>query len=229
MKVSRMGSRIGFYLFLIIFIFSIILNIFFIFKEYKKFFLKKINKVEVNVSRVVDGDTIDTSDEERIRLYEINAPEYPKDCLGVDAKARMEDLVLNKKISLEKIRKDNFGRILAYVYLDKLFINETMTEEGLAYFEKGKTITENSLVIEQSQNKAKLAGRGVWSSFCQTKKEGCNIKGNYRSAGNSRIYHTPDCYNYDKITIKLGTSDRWFCSEDEAKKLGFIKSKDCPK
>jgi len=141
----------------------------------------------------------------------------------------MEDLILNKKISIEKIGKDNFGRTLAYVYLNKLLINDTMAEEGLAYFEKGKTITENSLTIEQSQDKAKLAGRGVWSSFCQTKKEGCIIKGNYRPADNTRIYHTPDCYNYDRITIKPGTSDRWFCSEEEAKKAGFRKSNDCPK
>lgn len=214
---------------LIIFLFSLSLNFASLLKNLKKYSLKKINRVEVLVKGIIDGDTIDTADSERIRLYEINAPEYPKDCLGVDAKARMEDLVLNKKISLEKIGKDNFGRTLAYVYLDKLLINEIMTEEGLGYFEKGKTLTKNSLTIEQSQDKAKLAGRGVWSSFCQTKKEGCNIKGNFRTADHTRIYHTPDCYNYDKITIKPGASDRWFCNEEEAKKAGFRKSNDCPK
>ncbi len=225
MKISR--NR--FSLLLILFILSLALNCFLIYKQYKSFFLKKSNRVEVVVNKVIDGDTVDTSDGERLRLYEINAPEYPKDCLGVDAKTRMEDLVLNKKIQYEKIGKDNFGRSLAYIFIDKLLINEVMTEEGLAYFLKGKTITENSLLIEQSQEKAKLANRGVWSSFCQTKKEGCIIKGNYRPADNTRIYHTPDCYNYDRITIKPGTTDRWFCSEEEAKKLGFIKSKDCPK
>jgi len=209
---------------------SIALNLYFIFKNFfKKSSFDKNNLKTAKVNRIIDGDTLDTEDNERVRLYEINAPEYPKDCLGVDAKARMEDLVLNKKISIERIGKDNFGRTLAYVYLDKLLINETMTEEGLAYFEKGKTVTESSLTIEQSQDKAKLAGRGVWSSFCQTKKEGCLIKGNYRPADNTRIYHTPDCYNYDRITIKPGTSDRWFCTEEEAKKAGFRKSQDCPK
>lgn len=225
MKVSK---QVIYFLF-IVFILSLILNFLFISKQYKNYFLKKTNRIEAIVSKVVDGDTIDASDGERIRFYEINAPEYPKDCLGVDAKTRMEDLVLNKKIQYEKIGKDNFGRILAYVYLDKLLINEVMTEEGLAYFEKGKTNTENSLLIEQSQGKAKLAGRGVWSSFCQTKKEGCNIKGNYRPADNTRIYHTPDCYNYDRITIKPGTTDNWFCNEGEAKNAGFRKSNDCPR
>jgi len=212
-----------------IFFLSFLLNLFFIFKQYRNSLLKKTNRVEVVVKKVIDGDTIDTTDGERLRLYEINAPEYPKDCLGIDAKDRMEDLVLNKKISLEKTGKDNFGRILAYVYLDKLLINEVMTEEGLAYFEKRKMLTENSLIIEQSQDKAKQAGRGVWSSYCQTKNEGCLIKGNFRIAKHTRIYHNPDCYNYDRITIKPGTSDRWFCTEEEAIKAGFVKSKDCPK
>jgi len=216
-------------LLLLILVLSLILNLFFLLKQYKNYFFKKANKIEVYVNRVVDGDTVDTSDGERLRFYEINAPEYPKDCLGIDAKARMEDLVLNKKIQYEKLGKDNFGRTLAYVFDGRLLINEVMIEEGLAYYVKGKTMTENSLPIEQSQDKAKLAGRGVWSSFCQTKKEGCNIKGNYRPADNTRIYHTSDCYNYDRITIKSGTSDRWFCNEEEAKKAGFRKSNDCPK
>lgn len=223
-------NKTVFILFIVIFVISINFNLYFFFNlTFKKLFYHGNNKIIAKVIKVIDGDTFDVNKEERIRLYEINAPEYPKDCLGVDAKARMEDLILNKKISIEKIGKDNFGRTLAYVYLNKLLINDTMAEEGLAYFEKGKTITENSLTIEQSQDKAKLAGRGVWSSFCQTKKEGCIIKGNYRPADNTRIYHTPDCYNYDRITIKPGTSDRWFCSEEEAKKAGFRKSNDCPK
>lgn len=217
-------------IFLLIILFSSLgLNFSTLFKNINGYFLKKANMVEVTINRVVDGDTIVVEGGEIIRLYEINAPENPKDCLGVDAKNRMEELVSGKEVSLETFGRDNFGRMLTYVYLNKLLINDVMVEEGLAYFLKGKTLTQNSVLIEQSQEKARLAERGVWSSFCQTKKEGCNIKGNYRSAENTRIYHTPDCYNYDKITIKLGTSDRWFCNETEAELQGFVKSKDCPK
>lgn len=222
-------SRNVFYFLLILLAISMVVNLFFILKQYKNYFLKKTDRIEVTVNKVVDGDTVDTADGERLRLYEIDTPEYPKDCLGVDAKARMEDLVLNKKIQYQNLGRDNFGRILAYVYIDKLLINEVMTEEGFAYFLKGKTVTENSLFIEQSQDKAKSTGRGVWSNLCQTKQDGCIIKGNYRPADNTRIYHTPDCYNYDRITIKLGTTDRWFCNEAEAKEEGFRKSQDCPK
>ena len=216
-------------LLLLVFFASLGFNISILLKNLNNNLLNKASRVGATVNRVVDGDTVDIEAGERLRLYEIDAPEYPKDCLGIDAKTRIEELVFNKKIQYEKIGKDNFGRVLAYVYVNKLLINEVMTEEGLAYFIKGKTTTVNSLPIEQSQEKAKLVNRGVWSSFCQTKKEGCVIKGNYRPADNTRIYHTPDCYNYDKITIKRGTSDRWFCNEAEAIKAGFKKSQDCPK
>lgn len=131
------------------------------------------NLDNAKVTRVMDGDTFDIDDGTRIRLFEINAPEYPKDCMGIDAKVRLEDLILNKAVRIDKIRKDHFGRTLSIVYLD--------------------------------------------------------IKGNYRSADNTRIYHTSDCYNYDKITVKPGTSDRWFCTEKEAIAANFRKSLDCPK
>lgn len=189
---------------------------------------KNTQEKQIKVTKVVDGDTFDIQDGERIRLYEIDAPEYPKGCMGVDAQSRLETLILNKKVTVEKIKKDNFGRVLAYVYIDKLLLNEVLPEEGLAYFYKDE-IDVHTLEIEKAESKAKSAGRGVWSSLCLTQKEGCLIKGNYRSADTTRIYHTPDCYNYNKITIKPGTSDRWFCTEDEAKLAGFTKSQDCPK
>jgi len=126
-------------LLLLVFLASLGFNISILLKNLNNNLLNKASRVEATVNRVVDGDTVDTDGGERLRLYEINAPEYPKDCLGVDAKARMEELVLNKKIQYEKIGKDNFGRVLAYVYVNKLLINEVMTEEGLAYFIKGKT------------------------------------------------------------------------------------------
>lgn len=54
-----------------------------------------------------------------------------------------------------------FGRLLAYVFLGKLSVNEVLAEEGFAYFVKDKTTTYKSLEIEKAQEKAKLAGRGV--------------------------------------------------------------------
>lgn len=217
---------IGYLISLLLFI-SLGLNFYFLRKSYP--LTKTVSNIKlVTVAKVFDGDTFDTQENERIRIFEIDAPEYPKGCLSIESKVRLEDLILNKKVEIESIKKDNFGRTLAYVYLDKLLINELITEEGFAYYFKDKNLNTYSLAIEKAETKAKLSGRGVWSSLCSSKKKDCLIKGNYRAADTTRIYHTPDCYNYDKITIKPGTSDRWFCTESEAKQAGFIKSKDCP-
>lgn len=212
----------------IILLTSLALNAYLLFPKRQSPPSKSQNTNTVIVTKVIDGDTFDTDTGDRIRLYEIDAPENPAGCMGENAKQRLEDLILNSNLLIEPFGKDNFGRILAYVYRDDLFINEILAEEGLAYYRKGKSQTSRSLDLEKTQEKAKMAARGVWSNLCQTKKDGCIIKGNYRSADSTRIYHTPDCYNYEKITIRPGASDRWFCSEEEASKAGFRKSLDCP-
>lgn len=82
--------------------------------------------------------------------------------------------------------------------------------------------------LKQAEDEAKNAKRGIWSSACQQKKENCVIKGNYRADNNTYIYHLPNCYNYERIVVNEKERDRWFCTDDEAKKAGFVKSKDCP-
>lgn len=216
----------------IIAVMSLFLNVFFSYKFLYHPPATQDNKTGLilqKVTRIIDGDTFDLENENRIRIYGINAPEYPKGCMSEDGKNRLEDLILNKNIGIKQVTKDNFGRLVSLVYLDNLFINEVLVEEGFAYFEKSKPEIESTLTLEKAEAKAKQTGRGVWSSLCETKQEGCIIKGNYRSADTTRIYHTPDCYNYDRITVKPGTTDRWFCTEKEAQAAGFRKSLDCPR
>jgi len=83
--------------------------------------------------------------------------------------------------------------------------------------------------LELAEGNAKNAKRGIWSSRCQnSQKEGCLIKENYRKDTKTKIYHLPDCYNYDKITVNLKEKDAWFCTAEEAVNAGFVKSRDCP-
>jgi len=54
---------------------------------------------------------------------------------------------------------------------------------------------------------------------------GCNIKGNISYNTGERIYHVPGQQYYNETRISLWKGERWFCSEQEARKAGWRKSR----
>lgn len=85
------------------------------------------------VSRVIDGDTIDLETGERVRLLGINAPERGE-LYYEEARKALEDLLLEKEVVLERdeINKDQYGRLLRYVYIDDLFVSCEMVRQCYA-------------------------------------------------------------------------------------------------
>lgn len=113
-------------------------NFYFLIREFWGFWgLREEGRLKVKVVRVVDGDTFDIEGERRVRLAGIDAPEYPEGCLASEAKDRLEELVLGKETEIEEVGKDNFGRSLAFVFVDKELVNRVLVEEGLAKVGKG--------------------------------------------------------------------------------------------
>jgi hypothetical protein len=68
--------------------------------------------------------------------------------------------------------------------------------------------------IRESQN--------ACAEGCDTHIQGCDIKGNINDTG-KRYYHIPGTLNYDKIIIVASKGERWFCTETEAAKNGFVR------
>lgn len=54
---------------------------------------------------------------------------------------------------------------------------------------------------------------------------GCNIKGNVSFTTGERIYHVPGQEYYAATRISLLSSERWFCSEAEARQAGWRRSR----
>jgi len=210
---------------------SLVFNLYFLLKPYLSFtWLDSLFKADDSldsgvVARVIDGDTFDLDNKQRIRLAGANAPEYPKGCLSLEAKNRLEQLILGKKVSLQVITTDNFSRQVAYIFLNDVLIDKVLVEEGLALASPNSP--KHDPLILSAQDQAKKLDKGIWSSLCQAKKD-CLIKGNVRKDKNTKIYHLPECYNYPKIVIKESDGDLWFCTEKEALEAGFFKSQDCP-
>jgi micrococcal nuclease len=100
--------------------------------------------LEVVVTRVVDGDTLDVTVQravtERVRLIGIDTPESVRpgetpECFGPEASRRLNELTPpGTPVRLERDveARDPFGRLLAYVYVGDDMVNMTLAREGYA-------------------------------------------------------------------------------------------------
>ena len=81
-----------------------------------------------------DGDTCTTIDGERIRLACIDTPEIKgKKADPIPAKeARdfLNNLLVNKKVSIKRITKDRYGRTVAELFKDEENIQELIVKKG---------------------------------------------------------------------------------------------------
>ncbi len=116
------------------------------------------------VSEVIDGDTFKTKDGKNVRLIGINAPENGEKCYE-EAKDKLKELIYRKKIRLERDvkSKDNYGRLLRYVYVIDLFVNSEMIRLGLAKFEEIGPNEKYSELFLDLENKARRARRCIWN------------------------------------------------------------------
>jgi len=93
------------------------------------------------VTRVLDGDTIVLDNGETVRLIgvdapEIHHPEIPVQRFGEEAKEFLRRLVEGFECNLEyepgEIR-DQYGRLLAYVFVEGRLVNAEIIRRGYAY------------------------------------------------------------------------------------------------
>lgn len=84
------------------------------------------------ILRVIDGDTIEISGGDRIRLLGIDAPERG-DPVSEQATNRLRELTAAGQIAFELCdERDVYGRLLATVRVDKSNVNRILLQEGMA-------------------------------------------------------------------------------------------------
>lgn len=189
---------------------------------------KSSSKNTYLVKEVLDGDTFVVSDSIIVRLFSVEAPEL-NFCGGPEAKKVLEDLILNKKVSLDVRLRDSYGRQLSAVYQGKDLINLKVLESGWFYY-NGANFEQKEL-LKDAYHKAEENKIGIYSSLCSQSQNPtnpkCSIKGNIAKDTDEKIYHFPACGNYQTVLIELYRGEQWFCTEKEAQSAGFIKSKNC--
>lgn len=128
--------------------------------------------VRARVVRVVDGDTIVASvdgRDEYVRYIGVDTPETvkpdaPVQCYGPKASDENHRLVEGRTVRLvfDREQRDDYGRLLAYVYAGSRFVNGALVRGGYA---RTLTIAPNTSHAAQFDRLAALAaraGRGLW-------------------------------------------------------------------
>jgi len=206
--------------------------------------------VNVQLVKPIDGDTIKVNidgKEENVRFLLVDTPEtnHPRlgeQPFGQDAKSFTSTMVQSGQVQLEFdiSHRDKYQRLLAYVYVDGVSVQEELLKNGLArvayiYDPNTKYVDQ----YDELQKKAQKQAVGIWSvenyatdrgfdesvfTSSEEKKEpssessSCDIKGNIAKDG-EKIYHMPDQQFY-----KVTKPEEMFCSEQEAVDAGFRKS-----
>jgi len=212
----------------------------------------KINSQQIKVTKVIDGDTIEIEGGQRIRYIGIDTPETvdprkPVQCFGKEASDQNKKLVEGKEVKLEKdvSETDKYGRLLRYVYVGDIFVNDYLVRQGYAHASSYPPDIKYQDQFTKAQNEASANSKGLWGPTCgvsenqtneptndsnvtqnaiNSQSGNCSIKGNISSSG-EKIYHMPGQNFYDRTQINTSKGERWFCSESDALAAGWRKSK----
>lgn len=129
-----------------------------------------------SVLYVVDGDTLKVlinNKEETVRLIGMDAPEINDSkkvqCFGQEAASKAKEILTGKTVILESDftqgERDQYGRLLRYVFLDGLNFDKMMIGEGLAreYTFKNKVYKYQTEFI-QAEQEARKNKIGLWKA-----------------------------------------------------------------
>jgi len=122
------------------------------------------------VARVIDGDTIELDNGDRVRLVQIDAPERSGECYGAKSGRILRQLLpvgsevrVGADTRLDKV--DRYGRLLRYVFKGNRNVNLTLVQRGAAnaYFYRGDRGRFARQIAAAAAN-ARQAGKGAWGA-----------------------------------------------------------------
>lgn len=114
---------------------------------------------------MTDGDTLIVLREGkqvRIGLYGIDTPEKAQP-FGKTANQFTSSLVLGKRISIERMARDRYGREQGLIFVDKTLVNEELVKAGLAWVYWKYCHHPICESWKNFQLRARIDKRGLWS------------------------------------------------------------------
>lgn len=125
----------------------------------------------IMVAGVIDGDTIELINGERLRYIGIDTPEAvdprkPIQCFAKEAAEANKNLVEGKSIIFYKdvSNRDQYGRRLGYVYLeDGTFVNLELVRRGFAFSYSYPPDISKAGEFKAAEAQARKNNAGLWS------------------------------------------------------------------
>ncbi len=205
------------------------------------------------VERVIDGDTFELDsakigdDKEVVRMTGIDASEEDE-CYYAESKEALKKLVEGKEVELRKdvTDTDDFGRLLRYVILpsslplgDNMLVEEEMVSKGFAEPRSNPRDRLYYGLLLEKREEAMKAKKGMWGKCEYTPSEHsqgdaqpqnvkCTIKGNISEDQFGKTYFLKGCNNYNQVKVDPERGEEYFCTEAEAVKAGYARSRFCP-
>ncbi len=124
------------------------------------------------VERVVSGQTLEIIDPrsvvpvlEVVRLIGIAAPDLRQEPWGTEAQRYLEEICLGKEVLLESDheKRDRYNRVLAYLWLDGVLLNEQLLKQGYVLADEQIPNTKYSERLLYAQYEARILGLGIWN------------------------------------------------------------------
>ena len=129
------------------------------------------------VIKVIDGDTVVLESGETLRLIGVDAPEK-NDCFATESGDELIKLVDGRGVKLEKdvSEVDRYSRLLRYVWIDQLMVNQELVRLGFAKAFPYPPDVKYQDLFSQAEQEAHDNNRGLWavcSDLKSTKDKDC--------------------------------------------------------
>lgn len=184
------------------------------------------------VTRVIDGDTLQVEMNgtlDRVRLIGVDTPETVHPTLGEEpygkeASRFTKEQLTGKTVQLEfdVEERDQYGRLLAYVWLDNAMFNRMLLQQGYAQTATYPPNVKYVDYFKADQTQAREMDLGLWALEDDPKADSTSSQliGNR----NSKKYHLPDCQSVRSMKESNKIS---FPSENEAREAGYEPCGQC--
>ncbi|HWR82572.1 MAG TPA: thermonuclease family protein [Candidatus Deferrimicrobium sp.] len=148
------------------------------------------------VKKIMDGDTMEFQGGDRLRLLSIDTPEkgerYYKEACEF-----LSDISLGKtaRVEFAGARRDRYGRLLGYVYIDTIFVNKAILENGLGvlYLFKDNEFERPEIKELLAAQRVAMASQvGIWSVERQPEDFYVAVEGSFR-------FHRPACRDLGEL------------------------------